>query len=41
MMYWAEVATSSEISTKHSTQSEHHIEFLMLNLTVRKETAGL
>jgi hypothetical protein len=27
IMYKAEVAVSSEISTKHSTQSEHHVEF--------------
>jgi hypothetical protein len=41
MMYKAEVAVCSEIRTKHSTQSEHHVEFLMLNLVVRKETARL
>jgi len=28
MMYKAKVAVSSEIRTKHSTQSEHHVEFL-------------
>jgi hypothetical protein len=28
MMYVAKVAVCSEISTKHSTQSEHHVEFL-------------
>ena len=28
MMYTAEVAVCSEIPKKHSTQSEHHIEFL-------------
>jgi hypothetical protein len=27
MMYKAKVAASSEIRTKHSTQSEHHVEF--------------
>jgi hypothetical protein len=27
MMYKAKVAVCSEISTKHSTQSEHHVEF--------------
>jgi hypothetical protein len=28
MMYKTEVAVGSEIRTKHSTQSEHHVEFL-------------
>jgi len=41
MMYKAKVAVCFEIPTKHSTQSEHHVEFCMLNLVVRKETAGL
>jgi len=27
-MYKAKVAVFSEIRTKHSTQSEHHVEFL-------------
>jgi len=27
-MYTAKVAVCSEIRTKHSTQSEHHVEFL-------------
>jgi len=27
MMYKAKVAVCSEIRTKHSTQSEHHVEF--------------
>jgi len=27
MMYKAKVAVSSEIRTKHSAQSEHHVEF--------------
>jgi len=27
MTYKAEVAVCSEIHTKHSTQSEHHVEF--------------
>jgi len=27
MLYKAKVAVCSEICTKHSTQSEHHIEF--------------
>ena len=28
MLYKAEVAVCSDIRTKHSTQSEHHVEFL-------------
>jgi len=28
MMYKAKVAVYSEIRTKHSTQTEHHVEFL-------------
>jgi hypothetical protein len=28
MTYTAKVAFCSEIPTKHSTQSEHHVEFL-------------
>jgi hypothetical protein len=28
MMYKANVAVCSEIRTKHTTQSEHHVEFL-------------
>jgi len=31
MMYKAKVAICSEIRTKHSTQSEHHVEFLNVN----------
>ena len=27
MMYKAKVAVCSDIHTKHSTQSEHHVEF--------------
>jgi len=38
MMYNAMVVICSEIRTKHSTQSEHHVEFLNV---VRKETATL
>jgi len=38
-MYEATVAVFAEIRTKHSTQSEHHVEFLNFNLVVRKETA--
>ena len=42
MMYKAKVAVRSEIRTKHSTQSEHHVEFFnVFNLVVRKETARL
>ena len=41
MMYKAKVAVCSEIRTKHSTQSEHHVEFLNDNLVVRKETARI
>jgi hypothetical protein len=37
MMYKAKAAVCSEIRTKHSTQDEHHAEFL--NLVVRKEIA--
>jgi len=28
MLYTAKVAACSKIRTKHSTQSEHHVEFL-------------
>jgi hypothetical protein len=41
MTYTAKAAVCSEIHTKHSKQSEHYVEFLMLNLVVRKETARL
>ena len=41
MMYKAKVAVCSEIHKKHSTQSKHHIEFFILNLVVRRETARL
>jgi len=42
MMYKANVAVCSEICTKHSAQSEHHVEFFLLfNMVVRKETARL
>jgi hypothetical protein len=40
-MYKAKVAVCSEIRTKHSTQSEYRVEFLMLNLVKLKETARL
>jgi len=32
MTYKAKVAVCSEIRTKHSTQSEHHVEFLNVKL---------
>jgi len=32
MTYTAKVAVCSEIHTKHSTQSEHHVEFLNVRL---------
>jgi hypothetical protein len=41
MKYKAKAAICSEIRTKHSMQSEHHVEFLMLNLVVRKITPRL
>ena len=31
MMYKAKVAVCSDIGTKHSTQSERHVEFLNVN----------
>ena len=31
MMYKSKVAVCSEIHTKHSTQSEHHVEFFNIN----------
>jgi len=41
-MYKAKVVVCTEIRTKHSKQSEHHVEFfLFLNLVVRKETTRL
>jgi hypothetical protein len=42
MMYKAKAAVCSQIRTKHSTQSEHHVEFLKVkNQVARKETARL
>jgi len=38
-MYNAKAAVCSEISTKHLTQGEHHVEFLNFNQVVREETA--
>ena len=41
-MYKGKVAVCSDIHTKHSTQSERHVEFfLVLNMVVREETARL
>jgi hypothetical protein len=39
MLYTSKVAIRSEIRTKYLTQSEHHVEFLMLNVVVFKESA--
>ena len=43
MTYKAKFAVCFEIRTKHSAQSEHHVEFffLILSLVVRKETTRL
>jgi len=41
MMYKAKVAVCSEIRTKHSKQREQHVEFLNVNLVVRKENTRL
>ena len=41
MMYKAKVAVYSEIRTKHSVQREHRVDFCMLNLVMRIETARL
>jgi hypothetical protein len=41
MMYTEKVAVCREIRTKHTMQSEHHVEFWILNLVVRKETDRL
>jgi len=32
MMYKTKVAVCSEIHTQHSMQSEHHVEFMNINL---------
>ena len=40
MMYKGKVVVCSDIRTKHSTQSERHVEFLK-SPVVRKETARL
>jgi len=36
MTYKANVTVRSEIRTKHSTKSEHHVEFLNVNLLKTK-----
>jgi len=43
MMYTAKVVVCSEIHTKHSTQSEHHVEILNVKPggTIRIETSRL
>jgi len=42
MTYKAKVAVCSEIRIKHSTQSEHHVDFfLILSLVVSKDTTRL
>ena len=41
MMYKAKVAVCSDIRTKHSAQSKQHVEFLDVNVVVRKEPARL
>ena len=41
MTYTPKAAVCSQIRTKLSTQSEHHVEFLNVNLVVRIETASL
>ena len=37
----AKFVVCSEILTRRLTQCEHHVQFELLNLVVRKETAGL
>jgi hypothetical protein len=41
MIYTAKFAVCSEIRIKHSTQREHDVEFLNVNLVVSKESARL
>ena len=36
MMYKAKVAVCSDIRTKHSMQSKHHVQFLNVNLLKTK-----
>ena len=40
MMYKANVVVYFDILTKHSTQSEHHVEFLILNLLTTRKPLG-
>jgi len=41
-MHKAKVAVSSEICTKHSTRSYHHVQVVNVkNLVIRKDTARL
>jgi len=40
-MYKAKVAVCFEIPTKHPTQGKRHLEFMNVNLVVRKETVRL
>jgi len=40
-MYEAKVAVCSEIRTKHSTQSEHHVECFHVKPGCMQETARL
>jgi len=41
MMYKPEVAVYSEIRTKHSTQSEHNVEFFNIKPDDTQKTARL
>ena len=41
MVYKGKVAVCSDIRTKHSKQSERHVEFLNFKTCVRKVTARL
>ena len=38
MLYKAKVAVCSDIRTKHTTQSEHHVEFFNINPLKTKST---
>ena len=39
MMYKAKVAVCSDIRTKHSKESEQHVEFFNFNLVARKRNS--
>ena len=41
MLYKSKVAVWSEFRTKHSKQSERHVEIWTLNLVVQRENARL